>query len=387
MPALRTRRSRVVATVALTSVALVGGAAAPAQADTVALAASVSAPVVTLPIGDGYRDDESLTIAASGATTASVTLQAAGGAATVVDPALPLAAGTTSISLPTDGLVAGTYAATVTTTEGTTASASFSVTALHAAVTRLVVKRSVGTVFPAKDGYRDSVLFTVTPTVSGPSSTTVTGTAALTRSGRTAKSWTLHRGTNRLTWTGKAGTRVVPGTYVLTVRAKGPQGAAKTARTSVKVSAKRLVSRTVTVAQKASTAFTRFRDFDGRPRDCFSILQYVKCESAAAQNGEPYAVVVGAVPGLPKAVRAGTAYGKPRVRIALRTTLLHGSADWGYAVGAAETSKRVTHGTSTGSWVRWSGNPSTVVLYAALKDDSTLVVDRVVFTYRYRALV
>lgn len=387
MPASRSSRPLAATVGVLAAAALVAGAAAPAHADPVALTVSLSAPVVTLPIGDGYRDDESLAITASDAATATVSLQRDGAAATVLDPALALAAGTTSITVPTAGLAAGTWTATVTTTDGATQAATFTVAALHAAVTKLAVSRSASSVFPVKDGYRDSVVFTVTPTVSGPSSAKVTGTAKLTRAGRTAKSWNLHGGRNRLTWNGKAGTRVKPGTYTLTVRAKGPQGGTRTARTSVVVSAKRLVSRTTTVTKDASKVFDRFRGYDGMANDCGRLAAFVLCKSATKQSDDPYTVLVGGLPGLPKAVRTGTAYGKPQLRVALRTTKLTGRATWGYGVGSAGTSKRLAKGTSAGAWIRWSGNPSTATIYVGLEDDSAIAIDRVTFTYRYRALV
>ena len=110
-----TARPLALATGALAAVALIAASAAPAQADPVALSAAAAAPVVTLPVGDGYQDVESLVVTASDAATATVTLQRAGGAAAVVGQDLPLQAGANPIAIPTAGLVAGAYTVVVAT--------------------------------------------------------------------------------------------------------------------------------------------------------------------------------------------------------------------------------------------------------------------------------
>jgi hypothetical protein len=372
---------------ALAAVTLVGGAAVPANA-AVALSVSVTAPVVTLPVGDGFRDAESLLVTASDATTAAVTLQRTGGEASTVAQGMALPAGTTTVAVPTAALAAGAYTATVLTADGASATGTFTVERLVSAVTRVAVRRSLSTVYPAKDGYRDAVVFTVTPSLTaGPSTVAVTGTAKLTRAGRTAKVWKLHRGTNRLVWNGRTAGAVQPGRYTLTVKAKGPQGATRTARSSVTVSPKRLVARTVTVTKEASAALQRFKGYDGGANDCGYVGAFVLCSAAAAQDGAPYAAVVGGTVAVPEAVRTATRYGKPDLRLALRTTKLRGSATWGYGVGTAHTTRSVRQGTTTGSRVRWSADSATTTIYVALDDSTELAMDRFVFTYRYRVLV
>lgn len=387
MPTLLSPRPFLLATGALAAAALVVASAVPANADAVALSVSVAAPTVTLPIGDGYQDHESLSIAVSAPATATVVLQRAGGESSTLAQDLPLAAGSNPLSVPTTGLVAGDWTATVTTTDGAVAVAAFAVQPLDSRVTKVAVSRSLSTVYPVKDGYRDSVVFTVTPTLSaGPASAKVTGTATLTRAGHTAKAWKLHSGVDRLVWNGKDRGAVRPGRYVLTVRAKGAQGAARTVRSSVTVSPKRLVARTTTVVKEASSALQRFRGYDGNANDCGYVGAFVLCTVTTAQGGAPYAAIVGGELAVPKTVRAATKYAKPDVRLALRTTKLTGSATWGYGVGTAHTTRSVKKGTTTGEVVRWSGNPATTIVFIGLDDSSALSVDRFVLTYRYRTL-
>lgn len=385
MPIISTR-PLLLASGAIAAVALVAGAAVPANADPVALSLSASSAVVTLPIGDGYRDTESLSVFASDAASAVLTVQRAGGEASTRD--LTLVAGANTVAVPTAGLVAGAYTATVATADGTSNPVTFTVEALHATLTGLTVQRSLSTVYPVKDGYRDSVVLTVRPTVAGPASAKVTGSAKLTRAGRTAKRWSLRSGVNRLTWNGRVGGAVKPGRYTLTVTAKGPQGAARTVRTAVVVSAKRLVTRTAVVAQQASKALTGYKAYDAAAAGvCGQVGAYVVCRSEVAAEGNPYAIIVGGTVKVPAAVRSASGLGTPELRISMRATKLDGSGIWAYGTTGGHTTRGLALGTSTGKAVRLTGNPSTVSLYAALDDSSALTVDRFTFTYRYRALV
>lgn len=387
MPSLRSTRPLALAAGALAA-ALVAATAVPAHADPVRLTVSVAAPVVTLPVGDGFHDTESLVVTASDAATAAISVQRSGGAASVLDPARSLAAGTSSVVVPTAGLTAGTYTAVVATVDGGSASTTFVVEALHATVTKLAVQRSVSTVFPVKDGYRDSVTFTVTPSITGPKSVQVTGTAKLTRAGRTARSWKLHAGVDRLVWNGKVGSAVKPGRYTLTVQAKGPQGGTRTARTTVSVSAKRLVTRIATVSRQASTALSRYQAYDAAKAGvCGYSGPLVGCTGYEAADGASFSVIVGGGVSVPRVVRSSTDYAKPEVRVGIHTTKLAGTAVWGSAAGSAHATGTLASGTTAGKWLRWSGDPATTSVFLALDDDSSFVADRITFTYRYRALV
>lgn len=388
MPMLITARPLVLATGALAAVALIAASATPAQADPVVLSAVAAAPVVTLPVGDGYQDVESVVVTASDAATATVTLQRTGGSAAVVGQDLSLQAGANPIAIPTAGLVAGAYTIVVATADGATASASFAVQALRATLTKLAVRRSTSTVYPVKDGYRDSVVFTVTPSIAGPTTAKVTGTAKLTRAGKTVKTWSIHSGVTRLAWNGKAGGVVKAGRYTLTVRAKGPQGSARTVRSSVTVSPKRLVARTATVTKQAASALSRFQPYDAAGSGtCGYSGPLVGCIGYTAANGATFSVIVGGSVAVPKAVRAGTVYAEPELRVGIHATKLTGSAVWGSAAGSAHATGTLTKGTTAGKWLRWSGNPATASVFIGLGDDSSLVLDGITYTYRYRALV
>ncbi|RIX26542.1 hypothetical protein [Amnibacterium setariae] len=368
---------------------LVVGAAVPAQADAAQVVVSATAPVVSLPIGDGWLDTESLTIAAAAAATASVAVQRAGDAPIVVADAVALPAGATVVRVPTTALAAGDWTATVTTTDGASAAATFRVQRLVAAITGLSVRRSLPTVYPVRDGYRDAVVFTVRPTVAGPRSARVTGTARLARAGRTAKSWTLHAGDNRLTWNGRTSRGVQPGRYTLTVAARGPQGAARTVRSSVVVSPKRLVTRTATTTRTAAAVLTRWQSYDGTgdAGQCGSLIDDVLCRTGTAVDGAPYAAVVGGSVSVPKAVRAATALGRPELRVAVQASRLDGRATLAYGVGSGHTTRTAARGTTTGKTIRWSGNPASASVFVGVGDATSIALHRFVLTFRYRALV
>ena len=387
MPTSRSPRPLLLAAAALAAAALVTAVAVPAEADPISLTVAAAAPVVTLPIGDGYRDVESLVVTASSATTASVTVQRAGGTPVVVGQDLPLATGANPIAVPTAGLVAGAYTATVATADGASATAGFSVQALRATLTTLSVQRSLSTVFPVRDGYRDTVVFTVTPTIDGPATAKVTGTARLSRGSRTVRTWKLHAGTNRLVWNGRVRGTVEPGGYTLSVRAKGPQGGARTAHSSVAVSAKRLVTRTATVTKLASSVLSRFQSYDAAKQGtCAYSGPLVGCVGSVAADGATFSVIVGGTVAVPSAVRRGTAYAKPQLRVAIHTTRLTGGAVWGAAAGSAHVTGTLGKGTTVGT-LGWSGDPATASVFIGLDSSSSFVADRFVFTYRYRTLV
>lgn len=110
-----------------------------------------------------------------------------------------------------------------------------------ASVATVTVLRSSNTVYPVEDGYKDGVRFAVRATNSAGRFIPVIGTATLTRSGRTIRSWYLDGTVSRITWDGRVRRAVRTGLYTLTVTEWSPDGITRTGRTTVRVIGKRRV--------------------------------------------------------------------------------------------------------------------------------------------------
>lgn len=119
----------------------------------------------------------------------------------------------------------------------------------------IVAERSIGvptvtaaypSVYPASDGFRDSVVLTATiPSLSGPSvvEELLGGSKLVVKLGTSVvKEWALTQtGTRNFTWNALNGGRIVPGTYTIVLTAIGTDSTTRTASTSVIVSSKKLV--------------------------------------------------------------------------------------------------------------------------------------------------
>lgn len=142
--------------------------------------------------------------------------------------------------------------ATVTGPTGPKAVRTTTITLAPTGVGRLAVTRSSGTVEPVVDGRLDSVVLTTTGTASAGSPARVSGTLTVAKGRTVAARWSVRDGRKRsFTWNGRVGGRIVPGTYRATLTLKGPQGAARTTSTTLRVSTSHLpytVRNLITVA-------------------------------------------------------------------------------------------------------------------------------------------
>jgi secreted trypsin-like serine protease len=124
-------------------------------------------------------------------------------------------------------------------------------------VSSISVSRNNSTVFPSKDGYKDSTKITirVNPSFGANKALKLKKGSKVTikRGSKVIKSWTISSsGAKSFTWNGKDGSKIVPGTYKVTVQANGPEGS-KTKSTNISVSAKKLVSVKKTKQYKAGS--------------------------------------------------------------------------------------------------------------------------------------
>ncbi|RIX27928.1 hypothetical protein D1781_10430 [Amnibacterium setariae] len=117
-------------------------------------------------------------------------------------------------------------------------------------LTALAVTPSLDTVYPAKDGYRDSVAFRLAGTVSDGQQHAANGVATLTFGSSTVATWAVRATNDVITWNGLKGGKVVPGRYVFTARI-GDGTTSVAGSTTVVVSPKRLAAATHVVTTKA----------------------------------------------------------------------------------------------------------------------------------------
>jgi hypothetical protein len=331
----------------------------------------------------GAMDETGTALPLSGALVAKA------GSTTRSTP-ITLAAGSAPFAYSVRGLPFGAATLTASATTPGGATATSPAVALHlkaTAVTTVSLGRSITTVYPVKDGYRDSVRFTVTPHTQGVGSVPVTGKASITRKGRTAMTWKLHSGAQHLTWNGKAHGKLVAGIYSLTVTAKGPEGASKTARTTVVVSGKRAIRHTAEQTRTASSTLTQYRTFDEySDGTCSKLSTTVACLGFDAYYDPTISLFVYGDVGVPHAVRVSTAIARPQVRVTVHATHTYGTAAWGYGIGGQSSAARLTAGSHTGKWLAYSGNPSSLLVSAALGQYSNLFIDKFTITHHYLTL-
>jgi alpha-tubulin suppressor-like RCC1 family protein/secreted trypsin-like serine protease len=147
-----------------------------------------------------------------------------------------------------------------------TAATRSAVTIRKTAVSAISVSRDNSTVFPSKDGYRDSAKITirVNSTLGGDRRISLSKGSKVTikRGSKVVKSWNLSTsGVRAFTWNGMDGSRIVPGRYQIAVQAIGPEGS-KTTTANIEVSGKKLVSVEKTTTYKASSLLRSYVSYD-----------------------------------------------------------------------------------------------------------------------------
>ena len=224
-------------------------------------------PTVFSPNGDGRRDATKATYYLP--DTEYVRLRIRNAAGTVIRGPITLGtltAGTRAFTW--NGLTStGARAANGTyTLELATSRVTSTGTLIGSAVARVRVDRTAPTMssitgsgtrfYPYPDGYRDN--FTAKLTLSEPATVTTT---VRTGAGTLVRRWAGSKpaGPASILWNGRntAGARVAAGTYYWTLTAQDPAGNRRSsARYSVIVSAKRLVTKTATLTQRGSQYYT-----------------------------------------------------------------------------------------------------------------------------------
>lgn len=136
-------------------------------------------------------------------------------------------------------------------------------TSAPATLSALSVTAQYATVFPVRDGYRDTVAFALDGVTSDGAQHVVGGTATLMLGSRVVADWPVASTDQRIVWNGMQGASLVPGRYVLTVTVGDAGGARIAATAAVDVSSARLMG---TTAQYASKAVSGLHRMAAKPR-------------------------------------------------------------------------------------------------------------------------
>lgn len=287
---------------------------------------------------------------------------------------------------------AGTVVATLrgpSTTTHTSAAARLTVTTV--AVTGAKLSASVSSIYPAKDGYRDSARISLATSTTTGGVIPVTGTVKLTKGKKTIKTWKITSSKAwSTTWNGKVKGKTVYGTYKLTATVKGPQGAAKKTTATIKVVKGKLVTKTKTVTTTSGAVLSSYLAFDE--------WQLGYCDRysggvVSCSGYEPYyddSISVMAFGGLtvPSEVVNAQKYGGAKVRVSLTASSVYGWAAWGYSrpdgVGFRATTMK--QGTTNAGWLALPATTRRVEVTAGLGEYSFFYAGKVKVEFSYKVL-
>lgn len=334
-------------------------------------------------------DETNLAIPFTGTVTAVV-----GSAKYSVAVASPRGAAATA-TIPASKLKAGSgkVTASVTANGGKATSSAASLTVRATAIASTKVARSTSVVYPTKDGYKDSVKLTATSTTTTGSAIPVTGTVKILNSkGKTVKTWKLSSSkTWSGVWNGKTGSRVVYGKYTVKTSLKGPEGATRTASTTVQVKKGKLVSKSLKTTVKANKILTAYIDLgDWDYNDCWQnyyVLGDIFCDGDDSIDG--LSLMASGTRTVPTAVVNAQKYGGAKVRITAKVSSLYGDAAWGYAPVGKDLSRsaaiRSTGNTSPG-WLSLPATTKKLDVLLGLGEYSFVGIQTFTVEYSYKVL-
>ena len=315
-----------------------------------------------------------------GSKTVTSKVSSAAGAdakVTIAATSLPLGAGTVTFTA---------------TAQGLTSKGSAKLTVRNVAVTATKISASQRTVYPAKDGYLDATKIALSASTSTGKTIGATGTVKIVRGSKTVRTWKLSSSKSwSATWDGKVGGKVVPGTYTVKVALKGPEGATKSASTTIAVKTGKLVSKTSKKTYKGVSVFKTWYDLgasgsNGCYRDVISAGD-IFCEGWDGTDG--VAIVGEGTVSVPGAVVSAQKYGGAKVRMTANVSYLDGTAAWGYWRAGTDVGKDASISKKGGSRLGWLGLPGTTrkldVAYA-VGEYSDLGLASITVEYSYKVM-
>ena len=101
-------------------------------------------------------------------------------------------------------------------------------------------------VYPSKDGYLDSAKISVSSDMTSGKRGSLSGSVKIVKGSTVVKTFPISKvGNQSVTWDGKIGGQIVPGSYVIVASAKGPEGGTIQKTKGIKVSPKKLAYQTL----------------------------------------------------------------------------------------------------------------------------------------------
>lgn len=289
-------------------------------------------------------------------------------------------------------LGAGTVKVTFTANAmGKSRSTSTTLTVKDVAVTGAAVSASTRTIYPAKDGYLDATKISMTSKTTTGGAVTGQGTVTIVRAGKTVRTWKLaSTKTWNATWDGKVGGKIVPGTYTVKVFLRGPQGAAKSASTTVAVKAGTLVEKTTKKSYKSSSILKTFVPLDEYEEGyCEYDEVTFSCIGFDGYYGDDTVSLIsnGTTP-VPGAVRDAYKFGGVKVKMTLNAPAVSGQVVWGYGTTDDPTAKltEMKEGSSTPGWYGVPGKPAKLGVTAATGLYSFFISESITVEYRYKVM-
>ncbi|GAA5036915.1 hypothetical protein ACFQRL_13765 [Microbacterium fluvii] len=324
---------------------------------------------VTAKVGSSTK---SVAVAAADASTATATLSAS-----------KLAHGSGTVS----ATVVGAGEAAIT-------SAARALTVSSVALKSTKLAASAATLYPTKDGYRDSAKLSVSSTTTTGGSIPTTGGVTITRGGKTVASWKLSSSKAwSATWNGKVGGKVVAGTYKVTVSIKGPEGKTQSASKTITVKKGKLVTKKTSKWVSAKSVIKKYANYDfydqGYCGTDWAVAGDVMCIGYDDQyDGVMSLYATGALT-VPSAVVKAEKYGSAKVRLTIDTIAISGDVVWGYRARG----KQITNGdfitrtgTSTRGWSTLPTETTKVDVGIGLGEYSYVAAKRFKVEYAYKVM-
>lgn len=280
------------------------------------------------------------------------------------------------------------------TAQGASATAKDSVLVKNFAVTKTSIKASERTLYPTKDGYLDATRFTVSTATTTGTTVAASGSVKVTRGGKTVASWKLTSSKKwSAAWNGKVNGKVVPGTYTVKASVKGPEGATKTASTTVTVKAGKLVAKKTSKWVDASSVMSTYNPLDyygeGYCETGWVEADDIVCVGYDAYFDDTLSLVSSGSLSVPSAVVKSQKYGGAKVRLTADVSSVSGTAVWGYAAASDDGLKSgaVTDtGTTTNGWASLPATNRKVDVLLGLGEYSWLAISEFKIEYSYKVM-
>lgn len=302
---------------------------------------------------------------------------------------------TAKATIPASRLTAGTgkVTATVTGNGKKLTSDAASLVVRKTSVASAKISRSTSVVYPTKDGYKDSVAFSVSWKSSTGGTIPARGTVKIVNSkGKTVKVWTKSSSKNwAVAWNGKIGSTAVYGTYKVVAAVKGPEGSTLTSSTTVAVKKGKLVERTLKSTVKADTVLKQYTDYGYYSEaECWHDYYAVGDVFCIGYDGDAgISVISTGRRAVPDAVVRAQKYATAKVKLTANVTSVYGDAAWGYGRVGSDTAKATRidgEGKLSAGWLSLPATTRKLDVFMALGEFSFASLDKITIEYRYKVL-